>query len=55
MALAIAHYIRPQQRMSLSKDVSSIKFKWTDDMLEDYYGGTDEVKRIMESKYGLPN
>ena len=55
MALAIAHYIRPQQSMALAKDSLVSKFKWTDDMLEDYYGGSDEVKRIMEEKYGLPS
>ena len=55
MALAIAHYIRPQQRMVLQKDVVPIKFKWTDDMLEDYYGGSEEVKRLMEAQYGQPN
>ena len=55
MALAIAHYIRPQQRMVLQKDVVPIKFKWTEDMLEDYYGGSEEVKRLMEAQYGQPN
>ena len=55
MALAIAHYIRPQQRMVLQKDVVPIKFKWTDDMLEDYYGGSEEVKRLMEAQYGQKN
>ena len=55
MGLAIAYHIRTQQDYTPSTMPNVVKFKWTEDMLEDYYNGTDEVKKLMESQYGLPN
>ena len=40
------------------KDVKQTRkriMKWTDDMLEDYYNGSDEIKRKMVSLYGEIN
>lgn len=55
MGLAIAYHIRTQQDYIESAVSNKVQFKWTEDMLEDYYNGTDEVKKMMESQYGLPN
>ena len=33
----------------------TVQNRLDEDMLEDYYNGTDEVKKLMESQYGLPN
>ena len=53
MALAIAHYIRPQQRY-LSEVPGEEKRKWTADMWEDYRRATPEVQAYLRKKWGAP-
>ena len=53
MALAIAHYIRPQQRY-LSEVPGEEKRKWTADMWEDYRRATPEVQAYLRKKWGTP-
>ena len=53
MALAIAHYIRPQQRY-LQDVPGEEKRKWTADMWEDYRRATPEVQAYLRKKWGAP-
>lgn len=55
MSLAIGYHSRNQQRMTLLVEKLEKKFKWEDDLLEDYYNASEEIKRLMEKEYGLPN
>ena len=52
MALAIAHYIRPQQIFTVENKKTINKSEWTEDMLEDYYNASDEEKIAIEKMYG---
>ena len=54
MATAIAHYIRPQQDMTLPKDARQPRVKWTADMYEDYYRASDADKQYLLDKWGDP-
>lgn len=51
LALAIAHYVRPQQSMQTKKQAKS-REKWTADMLEDYRAADAEGKKYLEEKWG---
>ena len=53
MALAIAHYIRPQQRY-LQEMPEAEKRKWTADMWEDYRRASPEVRAYLRKKWGEP-
>ena len=54
MALAIAWYIRPSQRMTVAvKETEGTKI-WTDDMWEDYYSASAEDQKYLISKWGEP-
>ena len=53
MALAIAHYIRPQQRY-LQEMPDEEKRKWTADMWEDYRRASTEVQAYLRKKWGEP-
>ena len=53
MALAIAHYIRPQQRY-LQEMPDEEKRKWTADMWEDYRRASPEVQAYLRKKWGEP-
>lgn len=53
MALAIAHYIRPQQRY-LQELPDEEKRKWTADMWEDYRRASPEVQAYLRKKWGEP-
>lgn len=54
MALAIAWYIRDQQRMTvLTKEPEPVA-KWTEDMWEDYYNADEESRRYLITKWGEP-
>ena len=52
MALAIAHYIRPQQKYA--DDAGAKKTKWTKDMFEDYRRGNAEQRAMMIKMWGEP-
>lgn len=52
MALAIAHYIRPQQKYTAKDAVQ--KRKWTSDMWEDYRNADRETRKLLIDKWGEP-
>lgn len=53
MALAIAHYIRPQQDYLAESDpVTTVP--WTESMWEDYQRASDEERRYLVAKWGHP-
>ena len=54
MALAIAWYIRPQQRMTVQRAEPEGKARWTEDMWDDYYSADEETRRYLISKWGEP-
>lgn len=53
MSLAIAHYIRPQQRMHKLEGEAEKK-KWSKDMWEDYRNASKEGKKYLIEKWGKP-
>lgn len=53
MALAIAHYIRPQQRYTAQARAGR-RAKWTKDMWEDYRNADEDGKRTLLEKWGNP-
>ena len=53
MALAIAHYIRPNQMMVVSKP-DGPAVAWTKDMWEDYMAADRETRAYLERKWGRP-
>ena len=53
MALAIAWYIRPQQRMTALRR-SPASRRWTEDMWEDYENADAEGKKYLKAKWGDP-
>lgn len=57
MALAIAHYIRPQQTKDVKKNGQSRKrgVKWTSDMMEDYWNATSSERLSMVAMWGEPD
>lgn len=54
MALAIAHYIRPQGSFDSGKDSPKAKVKWTDDMYEDYYKASTSEQAYLLEEWGDP-
>ena len=56
MALAIAHYVRPQQDMADKgkKQKKKAAAKWTKDMWEDYERGSAEDRKLMIDMWGEP-
>jgi len=50
----IANEIRSQQSREVAAG-SEIKMQWTDDMYEDYWNATAEMKRALIEKWGAPN
>ena len=54
MALAIAHYIRPQQRYT-TEEKAGEKVKWTEDMWEDYNNADEAARRMLIEKWGSPS
>ena len=52
MALAIAHYIRPQQRYLELKEEKRVQ--WTDAMFEDFYRASEEEQDMLLRKWGEP-
>lgn len=53
MALAIAHYIRPQQDY-LAEAEPEATVKWTDSMWEDYRKAGSEERKYLIAKWGKP-
>ncbi len=54
MALAIAWYIRPQQRMTVLNDPEKPRREWTKDMYDDYYAAGPEEREYLREKWGEP-
>jgi phage terminase large subunit len=54
MSLAIAHFIRPQQKMVKEVKQAEPTAVWSDDMWEDYYNADEESRRYLISKWGEP-
>lgn len=54
MSLAIAHFIRPQQKMVKETKQPEPTAVWSDDMWEDYYNADEESRRYLISKWGEP-
>ena len=54
MALAIAWYIRPQQRMNVEEPEAEGKAKWTADMWDDFWGADEEGQKYLIEKWGEP-
>lgn len=52
MSLAIAHYIRGQQRVRGSEEAGKAGNGWTDELLEDYREATPRERREMVARYG---
>lgn len=55
MALAIAWYIRPRQRMTPETAEGEARRKWTADMWEDYREADGEERDRMLAAWGTPN
>lgn len=53
MALAIAHFIRPQQNYETEK-LPAEKREWTEDMKQDYYHASPEEQKMLIKKWGEP-
>lgn len=54
MALAIAHAIRGQQRSTILAEEDPATAVWTEDMWEDYYRASPEMKAMLEKMWGRP-
>ena len=53
MALAIAHYIRPQQSYAVCESGAE-EVEWTESMWEDYRAASREEKALLIEKWGNP-
>ena len=53
MALAIAHYIRPQQDYTAASTEAK-RGMWTADMWEDYRNADEDLRKLLIEKWGLP-
>ena len=54
MALAIAWYVRPQQRMTVLAGEAGPRRAWTEDMYDDYYAADEETRARLRDKWGSP-
>jgi phage terminase large subunit len=54
MALAIAWYIRPHQRMTVTAKEPEGGTRWTEDMWEDYYSADADTRLYLIEKWGEP-
>jgi len=52
MALAIAHYIRPQQR--IATDAVPLRAAWEKDQYEDYFAAEPKTREYLLKKWGSP-
>lgn len=55
MALAIAHFIRPQQSYIAEISSEALNIEWSEDMWEDYNGASESDKKKIIEKWGKPN
>ena len=54
MALAIAWYLRPSQRMTPETKEAEGKVAWTQDQWDDYYNADEDGKKYLVKKWGEP-
>lgn len=54
MALAIAWYIRPQQRMTVENKAPEGKTQWTEDMWDDYFRADKDNREYLRRRWGEP-
>lgn len=54
ISLAIANHIRVFQDVLPVQDEKTKKIVWTEDMLEDYYNASDEMRKTIEKRWGKP-
>lgn len=54
MSLAIAWYIRPQQKMTVQVAAPAGQRVWTADMWDDYYRADKETREYLKQKWGEP-
>lgn len=54
MALAIAHYIRPQQRYTAETGGEEKKVKWTESMLQDWRNASPAERERLKAMWGSP-
>lgn len=54
LALAIAHYARPQQSMTVTAPAAAGQARWTDDMWEDYNRASPEERQMLIRMWGEP-
>lgn len=54
MALAIAHYIRPQQELTAETAEDDKRTAWTEDMWEDYQNTDEAGRNYLLAKWGRP-
>jgi len=54
MSLAIAHFVRPQQRMIREEEPVEPTARWSDDMWEDYYSADEDGRQYLIAKWGEP-
>ena len=54
MALALAYYVRPQQRMTVLVDKAEGTARWSEDMWEDYHRASPEGREMLLKLWGEP-
>ena len=54
MSLGIAHMIRSQQRTAVEAQKQGNSRKWTADMWEDWRNASEDMKRVLEQRWGTP-
>lgn len=54
MALAIAHYVRPQQRMTVQVESENGTVEWSESQWQDYRRAGEEEREIMIRRWGKP-
>ena len=54
MALAIAHFIRPQQSGDVLPEPGRTA-RWTESMWEDWYAASMEERRLLRERWGAPS
>ena len=54
LALAIAHYARPQQSMTVEAPAAALRARWTDDMWQDYNKASPEGRQLLIRMWGEP-
>ena len=54
MALAIAHYVRPQQTMEVKRTAAAGTSAWTQDMWDDFDRADPQGRELLLKLWGTP-